>query len=1011
MFQRAMSCMLIAAFFFSVNSPGVSGKKDWEYELADDIMESVQYIAFEEPSDGGGYLRTKVVDSRGVEVEKSANSSLMVLAETYPEAYDLRDYGFSTVSKHQEFSAYCWAFAAMASAESSVLKQGLPIKDEWLSEIYGSAELAFSPVHLGAFAYEEAVDVDGIEGDHMATGYYGSLMGGNASVAAAALATGMGVQLYKDTPFEFSAYGLEDEQRFVSYYRLKNMKKISMNYKDVYSDKNAAKVAMVKKGIYDYGACTVAYYPGDLYVDENNVSSCYQNDMEGQASHASVIVGWDDNFNSFDPRNMPQKSGAWLIKDTYKNQRGDDGYFWLSYYDNSIVEIGFFEMMPGNAYEHIYQYDGTVCNSMVTCEKAANLFTAKRDETLNMLSVMISSSCVDYTVAVYKNPTDDNPESGELCTVQSGSFETPGYMSIELAQQVSLSLGDKFSVVFTITEDGEPSEIQVERSGFDYYAGTAVSYGSRTEQSYIYDIDKVSQTKKWMDTKKIKGGFGNIAIKAMTVSSEDASDKSALSAAIADASARYGENPLEKPGEEAEFVWEVFVDNLNRAKDVFADDSAEQYEIDNAQRNINALLAMLEKDTVYEIYTAEDLHRFSEGFNKYVVGSIQKVVLKNDITMGEPFMEDTDNDGLYDSIAEGADTEGFTAIGTWEHPFTGVFDGQKHTISNLFISGDEFQGLIANLTGTVKNLTIKDSCIIGTSYIGAVAGVVGYGGELSECFGENIVVVGADTYSRCTGGLAGSVTSLFFDIEDIPKNSRVENCAVASSYISGVDAVGGVLGYVSEETEFAGDLSFSGKIEAFVGSESKNNAGTIIGGKKDESMAPYYSIKTNRSDVNIFTCIEADENGAAGYFTDEQLPVGYTIESVLGVDGEMLQTDEEDGVTKYFYTISDWDEHKVFNVKMSNASYSVIEYDDYIVTVVPNDDVEFIDAQLFVGVYDEDGSLVDVAMKTVSITKEQSFDFIRDITVPENSYVKVMLWSGITRAMPLGKAQEYRKKN
>ena len=54
--------------------------------------------------------------------------------------------------------------------------------------------------------------------------------------------------------------------------------------------------------------------------------------------------------------------------------------------------------------------------------------------------------------------------------------------------------------------------------------------------------------------------------------------------------------------------------------------------------------------------------------------------------------------------------------------FNGTFDGDGHSISGLYIKGEKNAAFIASATGTIKNLTIKDSSFEGTKY---VAGIVG----------------------------------------------------------------------------------------------------------------------------------------------------------------------------------------------------------------------------------------------------------------------------------------------
>lgn len=142
----------------------------------------------------------------------------------------------------------------------------------------------------------------------------------------------------------------------------------------------------------------------------------------------------------------------------------------------------------------------------------------------------------------------------------------------------------------------------------------------------------------------------------------------------------------------------------------------------------------------------------------------------------------------------------FTSIGKIELPFTGVFDGNDHTISNLRIEGDRNVGLfgavnggtIATDTTVIKNVTIKDSKIEGKArffedpetpdrYIDGinVGGIVGLYGSNRYLNIDNCHVVDSDISGYAgVGGIAGNGISSSIGVEII-------NCTVASSKIYG----------------------------------------------------------------------------------------------------------------------------------------------------------------------------------------------------------------------------------
>jgi len=98
--------------------------------------------------------------------------------------------------------------------------------------------------------------------------------------------------------------------------------------------------------------------------------------------------------------------------------------------------------------------------------------------------------------------------------------------------------------------------------------------------------------------------------------------------------------------------------------------------------------------------------------------------------------------------------------------FRGVFDGQGHTIRNLFVSGERNSGLFGYVYGStsavVKNLTVEDSYMLGAR--DGVGGIVTYARGnvlIQNCTLRNSKVIGAAflSGSHCApaGGILGTV--------------------------------------------------------------------------------------------------------------------------------------------------------------------------------------------------------------------------------------------------------------
>ena len=124
--------------------------------------------------------------------------------------------------------------------------------------------------------------------------------------------------------------------------------------------------------------------------------------------------------------------------------------------------------------------------------------------------------------------------------------------------------------------------------------------------------------------------------------------------------------------------------------------------------------------------------------------------------------------------------------------FQGTFNGNGHTISGLYVEGENYAGLFGKMGGggTVKNLTIKNSYISGSACIG---GIVGYGATVTLTNCKNYAdIEGTGSNGAKTGGIAGLVES----------NPKISGCAnygsVTSAYTPGnytEGGTGGIVGY------------------------------------------------------------------------------------------------------------------------------------------------------------------------------------------------------------------------
>ena len=159
----------------------------------------------------------------------------------------------------------------------------------------------------------------------------------------------------------------------------------------------------------------------------------------------------------------------------------------------------------------------------------------------------------------------------------------------------------------------------------------------------------------------------------------------------------------------------------------------------------------------------------------------------------------------------------FHIIGTdYDNPFTGVFDGNDHTISNFTYSstGVSFIGLFGYVgSGEIKNLGLQNVNVDGGTgwNVGGLVGLNEYG-TVSNCYATGNV-----SGDKRVGGLLGLN---YYD-------STVSNCYATGS-VTGDDYVGGLVGInhfgTVSNCYATGNVFGSGSVGGLVG---YNNYGTV----------------------------------------------------------------------------------------------------------------------------------------------------------------------------------------
>ncbi len=252
------------------------------------------------------------------------------------------------------------------------------------------------------------------------------------------------------------------------------------------------------------------------------------------SNHVVCIIGYDDDFPKeyfYDPNGTIGGDGAWIVRNSWGSRNnsdptaeydwgnGGDGYFYLSYYDQSIdsAESYEFELFAnedeGRSLELYdlfpqFNYETAVSDTPVYM---ANVFTADNDEIIRDVGIMTALPGLTAKVSAYilddgfKSPTD-----GKKVTGTEETFEYMGYHTMELDDEIAVSDGQKYSVVLELVRgDGKyifeinHTENKAAHDEYEYYRKEAYieensSLDGYEDSSPLYGVMIVNKGESWL---------------------------------------------------------------------------------------------------------------------------------------------------------------------------------------------------------------------------------------------------------------------------------------------------------------------------------------------------------------------------------------------------------------------------------------------------------------------------------------------------------------------------------
>ena len=331
-----------------------------------------------------------------------------------PVKYDLREKQRVAKVRNQGSYGTCWAFAALGAIESSLLP-------------------------------EESVQYSA---DHMSLANGFNLTqddGGEYTMGMAYLAAWKGPVYEKDDP-----YG--DNQTNENLTAVKHVQEMQ-----VIDGKDYEKI---KEAVYKYGGVQTSIYNGLRssqsscpYYNRTTNAYCYIG--TAKPNHDVVIIGWDDSYPKENFSVNLEGDGAFICQNSWGESFGEDGVFYISYYDTNIGthNVVYTRVDDTDNYDHIYQSDlcGWVGQLGYNKESVygANVYHTTGAEELVAASFYATGKDSQYELYVVRNFENEDSLKQRI-PVASGKLSNAGYYTIDFNEGIPLEPGEKYAIVLHI---------------------------------------------------------------------------------------------------------------------------------------------------------------------------------------------------------------------------------------------------------------------------------------------------------------------------------------------------------------------------------------------------------------------------------------------------------------------------------------------------------------------------------------------------------------------------------